>query len=47
MNFSEWWEQNKVLYEGLGVSKEVAKTIWCSAVDQMEVYLIKMKIKGL
>lgn len=45
MNFSTWWEQNKSVYEKIGVEKEVAHTIWCAAVDTLTIVLEERLLK--
>lgn len=44
MTFTEWWEQNKVLYPT--ITKEVAQTIWSAACDNMST-LLKDKFTDL
>lgn len=39
MTFSEWWEQNKVLYQNLNISKDIAHTIWAAALNNFELKL--------
>lgn len=33
--FSEYWEEKKGVFEQLGVNKEVARMVWCDAVDNI------------
>ena len=44
MNFTEWWTQNKAVYEALNVSKEIARTIWMASVDNY-VNLVEITIR--
>jgi len=32
-NFSQWWDQNHLEYEKIGINRIVAKTIWDAACD--------------
>jgi len=45
MNFTTWWEQNKVLYEHL-VKEEIARTIWCAAADNIGAAILQNLIKS-
>lgn len=43
MTFEDWWKENEVLYKPLNVSKDVAKTIWSSAVSNYKIIESKPK----
>lgn len=43
MEFTAWWEQNKVLYPQ--ITKEIAQTIWAAACDNMAIVLKDKIIK--
>lgn len=36
MNFTDYWKQNKELYEQLGVTEAAARNIWNDCVDIIE-----------
>lgn len=39
MTFTQWWEQNKAVYEPI-ITKEIAQVIWCAAVDSLQAALM-------
>lgn len=47
MNFTEYWKQNKGIYEQLGVTEAVAKKIWNDAVDAIEKKITNYYISKL
>ena len=40
-DFKHYWEMNKVLLEKAGVERDIAHTIWCTAVDTLGDAFIK------
>lgn len=47
MNFKEYWEQNKELFEQLGVSEAAARKIWSDCVDNIEKKIVNHYIDKL
>lgn len=47
MNFTEYWKQNKELYEQLGVTEAIAKKIWNDACDVVEKKITEYYINKL
>lgn len=41
MTFTEWWAQNRSVYEKAGISEDIAKSIWGAACDNLEIAMIK------
>lgn len=39
-NFTEYWDAKKEVFEKLGVTRDVAKMIWCDAADCLGMELI-------
>lgn len=44
-DFSDYWETKKLLFEKLGVDKEVARLIWSDSVNCLGMQLIIKQIK--
>ena len=34
-SFSEYWQEKKSVFEQLGVNEDVARMIWCDAIDNL------------
>jgi len=45
MSFTDYWEQRKEVFEKLGVSKEVAKMIWCDCADAFAKAVLQKTIE--
>ena len=41
LSFGKWWSQNKAVYEGLGIKKDIAHTIWDACADAVLAGLMK------
>jgi hypothetical protein len=45
MNFSKYWDKNKIFFNKLNVDRDIAKKIWLDCLDVIEEEINKLNKK--